>query len=198
MRILVLNGGTGTIKAALASVVRGTVTIERRATVPLDDAAGPAAAFDAILAALADGLDGIHGIGHRVVHGGLALTEPAIVDAAVEAEIARLVPLAPLHNPVALTGIATARRRWPTLPMVAVFDTAFHARRSDASRRYALPTDLVQRHDRSRPASRWPRGVSRRPSTRSRCSSGGDAPPAPSRAVARSKPRWGSRRSKGS
>src|SRR5207249_4818925 len=55
-----------------------------------------------------------------------------------------LVPLAPLHNPIALAGIRAARARFPGRPMVAVFDTAFHAERPEASRRYALPDELTR------------------------------------------------------
>jgi acetate kinase len=80
------------------------------------------------------------------VHGGTSFTAPTVIDADVEAAIAALVPLAPLHNPVALAGIAAARACWPTLPMAAVFDTAFHADRSPASRHYALPMEITRRY----------------------------------------------------
>ena len=71
-------------------------------------------------------VDEIAVVGHRVVHGGPTLTKPAVVDAAVEAEIERCVPLAPLHNPANLLGIQFARKIFPT-DHVAIFDTAFHS-----------------------------------------------------------------------
>ncbi|CAM5342505.1 acetate kinase [Streptomyces tendae] len=84
-------------------------------------------------------------IGHRVVHGGKHFTEPTVIDDAVLAEIERLIPVAPLHNPANLTGIRTAQSLRPDLPQVAVFDTAFHttmpepppATRSTSDRRRA-------------------------------------------------------------
>ena len=65
-------------------------------------------------------------VGHRVVHGGAQFSTPTRIDDAVEATIERLIPLAPLHNPANLEGIRVARARFPDVPQVAVFDTAFH------------------------------------------------------------------------
>ena len=66
------------------------------------------------------------GIGHRVVHGGDVFRAPTIIDDAVIAAIRELIPLAPLHNPANIMGIEVARARFPSVPHVAVFDTAFH------------------------------------------------------------------------
>ena len=65
-------------------------------------------------------------VGHRVVHGGELFREPVVIDDEVVAAIRRLIPLAPLHNPSNLLGIEAARIRFPGIPQVAVFDTAFH------------------------------------------------------------------------
>jgi acetate kinase len=62
-----------------------------------------------------------------------------LVDDAVERELAALLPLAPLHNAPALEAIGRARRALPSLPQVAVFDTAFHATLPEAAATYALP-----------------------------------------------------------
>jgi acetate kinase len=78
---------------------------------------------------------------HRVVHGGEKLTAPTRIDAAVEDEIARLAPLAPLHNPAALHWIKVAREVFG-VPQVAVFDTAFFAQLPAAAATYALPREL--------------------------------------------------------
>ena len=86
-------------------------------------------------------------IAHRVVHGGARLTSSHRVDAAVEAEIERLAPLAPLHNPVALNWIRACRAMWGTAaPQVAVFDTAFYAALPEVATTYALPQALSARH----------------------------------------------------
>jgi acetate kinase len=57
----------------------------------------------------------------------------------VVAELERLIELAPLHQPPALAALATCRARWPSIPNVACFDTAFHATIPDAARTYAIP-----------------------------------------------------------
>ncbi len=77
-------------------------------------------------------------IGHRVVHGGKTFTAPTVIDDAVLAEIERLIPVAPLHNPANLVGIRTAMALRPDLPQVAVFDTAFHTTMPESAARYAI------------------------------------------------------------
>ena len=78
-------------------------------------------------------------VAHRVVHGGARFRDPVVVDEAVRAELERLEPLAPLHNAPALRDLDAARARFPALPHVAVFDTAFHATIPPAAATYAVP-----------------------------------------------------------
>jgi len=85
-------------------------------------------------------------VGHRVVHGGELFREPAVVDDEVVAAIRSLTPLAPLHNPSNLLGIEAARIRFPGIPQVAVFDTAFHQTLPPAACRYAVPQKLYEQH----------------------------------------------------
>ncbi len=77
--------------------------------------------------------------GHRVVHGGSRFTAPVLVDAAVLAEIERLIPLARSHNPHNLAGILAIKAAWEKLPQVACFDTAFHQTIPWVGRAFALP-----------------------------------------------------------
>ena len=91
-------------------------------------------------------LEGVGAVGHRIVHGGETLVQPVAVDAAVESRIEACVPLAPLHNPAGLALLRAARARWPALPQVAVFDTAFHSTLPESARCYALPRELVEAH----------------------------------------------------
>lgn len=144
MRVLVLNGGSSTVKAAIAEVDGGRVEIVAHRTLEQRAGAGPEAAFEEAIEAVTAGTARIDAVGHRVVHGGTRFSGPVAIDAAVEGAIESLAPLAPLHNPVALAGIRVARARFGDAPMVAVFDTAFHHQRPIASRRYALPTDLTE------------------------------------------------------
>ncbi|NCC30084.1 MAG: acetate kinase, partial [Gammaproteobacteria bacterium] len=85
-------------------------------------------------------------IGHRVVHGGEHFKRPTIVDDAVVDAIRDVMPLAPLHNPAHLVGIEVARRLFPTVPSVAVFDTAYHQTMPRTSYRYAIPEWLYREH----------------------------------------------------
>jgi acetate kinase len=81
----------------------------------------------------------IAAIGHRVVHGGSRFADPVLIDDALVDAVTELVPLAPLHNPANLEGIRVARRLFPDLPQVAVFDTAFHQTLEPAAYTYAVP-----------------------------------------------------------
>jgi acetate kinase len=78
-------------------------------------------------------------VGHRVVHGGATLVEPCLITAAVERELNRLTPLAPLQSARTLDGIRRASAALPGAPQVAVFDTGFHATLPAEASTYALP-----------------------------------------------------------
>lgn len=91
------------------------------------------------------GEEGLHSVGHRVVHGGPRLTAPGLITPDVRAAIKEAFPLAPLHNPANLHGIDAAIAEYPAAPHVAVFDTAFHAvSMPREAYTYALPYDLCQ------------------------------------------------------
>jgi len=85
---------------------------------------------------------GIVGVGHRVVHGGLDFVEPALITDAVLQTLADYIPLAPLHQPHNLSGIAATAAAFPGVPQVACFDTAFHRTHSFVSDTFALPRAL--------------------------------------------------------
>ncbi|MEV6286096.1 acetate kinase [Kribbella sp. NPDC051770] len=85
-------------------------------------------------------------VGHRVVHGGAKFAVPSLIDDALVAEVTDLVPLAPLHNPANLEGIEVARRLFPDLPQVAVFDTAFHQTLPPHAYTYAVPSEWLDDH----------------------------------------------------
>ena len=71
-------------------------------------------------------MSSIGAVGHRVLHGGADFTESVLIEAPVLKAIEDNIPLGPLHNPANLTGILACREIMPDVPMVAVFDTAFH------------------------------------------------------------------------
>ncbi|MFI6809819.1 acetate kinase [Streptomyces luteogriseus] len=169
-RVLVLNSGSSSVKyqlldmrdssrLAVGLVERIGEQTSRLKHSPAGgesrERGGAIADHDAALKAVAEelakdglGLDSpeLAAIGHRVVHGGKTFTEPTVIDDAVLAEIERLIPVAPLHNPANLTGIRTAKVLRPDLPQVAVFDTAFHTTMPESAARYAIDVQTADEH----------------------------------------------------
>jgi acetate kinase len=160
-RIVVLNTGSSSLKfavytlepeapALLSGEVEGIggsahVTIAGRGDPVAVSASDPHEAMEA-LAALADGpLSGdIVAFGHRIVHGGPDLEHSVLVDDATLAQIEAVSPLAPLHNPPALDVLKGLRKRFPGVPHVACFDTAFHRGHPAVADRFAIPDALYQ------------------------------------------------------
>jgi len=85
-------------------------------------------------------------IGHRVVHGGEEFSRGVLIDDSVEESIEKLIALAPLHNRANLEGIRIARKKVPSIPQVAVFDTAFHTTMPKEASLYALPYEMYEKH----------------------------------------------------
>ncbi|HEY4041400.1 MAG TPA: acetate/propionate family kinase, partial [Rhodopila sp.] len=158
-RIVVLNTGSSSLKFAVYTLTREAPALlsgevegiggSARLTmagksIPVT-AADPHAAMEA-LAALPDGpLTGtIAAFGHRIVHGGPDLNHAVMVDDAMLAQIEAVSPLAPLHNPPALDVLKGLRRRFPGVPQVACFDTAFHRGHPAVADRFAIPDALYR------------------------------------------------------
>lgn len=140
MRVLVLNSGSSSVKYQLIDSDTGG----RIARGAAEEVADHGVALRQVIAELPDGP--IDAVGHRVVHGGEAYTEPTAVDDEVLAVLRSLVPLAPLHNPANIAGIEVAQELWPDVPQVAVFDTAFHGSMPDRAFRYAVPAEWYLEH----------------------------------------------------
>lgn len=168
-RVLVLNAGSSSLKYRLldgdSGVAEASGTVERigedagtlthsvggedhteeRRVTDFEDALrsaldaferhGPAIDRDALAA-----------VGHRVVHGGDLFADPVVVDDRLLATVEDLVPLAPLHNPANLEGLRVARRLFPEVPHVAVFDTAFHQTMPEHAYTYAVPLAWREEH----------------------------------------------------
>ncbi len=169
-RVLVVNCGSSSLKYRLVDVAAGQalawglaervgqpsgrLTHSRPGTEPavverpLPDHGGALAAalaaFDSAGPRLADA--GLVAVAHRVVHGGDRFSAPVLVDDEVLRAVRELASLAPLHNPVNAVGIEVARRAFPGLPHVAVFDTAFHATLPPHAQTYAVPPQWAREH----------------------------------------------------
>src|SRR5262249_16903189 len=111
-----------------------------------------AQAFKAMTAELASKETGVIGgagevsaVAHRLVHGGEEFTEGTLITDEILAEMEKLNPLAPLHNPVMLASIKEMRRLYPAVPHVAVFDTAFHHTLPAYAFLYGIPYELYEK-----------------------------------------------------
>lgn len=142
MRIGVLNVGSTTVRGACVETRNGALHGTRRFLRP-GDVAQDTDAIDEVLDRFEEEC-ALDAIGHRVVHGGTRYTAPARIDGALLRALGRVAPLARALNRRSLLGIRAAVRRFPGLPHVAAFDTAFHAGRPLESIRYALPPDLTE------------------------------------------------------
>ncbi len=91
-------------------------------------------------------MDEISAVGHRVVHGGETFSGSVIIDADVKKALEDCIPLAPLHNPANLIGIAACEEAMPGVPQIGVFDTAFHQTMSKEAYMYAVPYELYEKH----------------------------------------------------
>jgi len=119
LTILVVNAGSTSLKLSLVFDDDSSEVIESLDSAP----------------------DDVDAVAHRFVHGGDRFRDPVVVDDAVERELEALTELAPLHNRPALDALAVARGRYPDVPHVAVFDTAFHATIPAEASTYAVPAE---------------------------------------------------------
>ena len=166
--ILVLNAGSSSIKFSLfversetlEPDVRGQIeglynqarfvsktpdgAVKAEKTFPDGVALGHDGALDHLIGYLRTELanDRLIGIGHRVVHGGQAYTQPVRLDHEVLKVLETFIPLAPLHQPHNLAPIHRGLERAPDLPQVACFDTSFHRTQPEVAQMFALPADL--------------------------------------------------------
>src|SRR5664279_3945294 len=134
--ILVVNAGSSSLKLRLLGSDDALL-----ASTDLS----PDGALAAVLADWADRFGAVDAVGHRVVHGGSRYVRPVLVDDAVTAALHDLTPLAPLHQPASLAGLAAVSAVLPDVPAVACFDTAFHADMPAAAATYAVPADWRER-----------------------------------------------------
>ncbi len=173
MKILVINAGSSSLKYQLFDMdtesvlakglcerigIDGKFTykpqIAGKATLSAVDVAMPthSEAIQTVLNALVDPANGviasmqeIGAVGHRVVHGGEHFSSSVLITDEVMQGIADCNPLAPLHNPANITGIKACQEVMPGVPMVAVFDTAFHQTMPKKAFTYAIPYEYYEK-----------------------------------------------------
>ncbi|MDD2898911.1 MAG: acetate kinase [Desulfuromonadaceae bacterium] len=91
-------------------------------------------------------VDEINAVGHRVVHGGEKFTCSVMIDEDVLDAVKEVQHLAPLHNPPNIEGIEAAKALMPSIPHVAIFDTAFHQTMPEHAYIYPLPYEWYEQH----------------------------------------------------
>ncbi len=143
--ILTLNAGSSTLKARLLDPETGKALFDSKIE---RIGAEPGRTHESAAAAVLDEVKGqkIDAVAHRVVHGGVKFTSATLIDDDVERAIEACIPLAPLHNPANLACIRGARKALGSLPHVAVFDTAFHARMPRRSYTYAIDPNVAEQY----------------------------------------------------
>ena len=172
MKILVINTGSSSLKYQLVSMTNESVLakglcdrigIEHSFLKHIKTGVDPVviekdmpdhtAAIKEVLNALTDekigvinDLSEICAVGHRVVHGGEKFSDSVIIDDVVLKAIKDCIELAPLHNPPNVIGIEACQKIIPNIPMVAVFDTAFHQTMPPYAYLYALPYEIYEKY----------------------------------------------------
>jgi acetate kinase len=135
--------GIGTWPRLLAKDTNGKILAENDLSAEVRDG-------QTAIGALASWLRSMYGgsrvlaVGHRVVHGGTRYARPTVVTREVLANLYKLVPLAPLHQPHNLAAIEAVFERLPDVPQVACFDTGFHLGRPHVAEVIPLPGDLCK------------------------------------------------------
>lgn len=172
MKILVINCGSSSLKYQLidmngevvlakglverigieGSRIKHDTTGKERVTIeePMKD---HKRALELVLAAIVDknhgavaSMDEISAVGHRVVHGGEDFASSVIINDAVMDALNRNIELAPLHNPPNIMGIEACKELMPSVPMVGVFDTAFHQTIPAENYIYAIPYEYYEKY----------------------------------------------------
>ena len=173
MNVLVINAGSSSLKYQLLNPATGELLakglcerigidgrftykpqLEGKEAVKEAEVAMPthSEAIKTVLDALVDAKNGviasmkeIDAVGHRVVHGGEKFAASVIITDEVMKTIEECNPLAPLHNPANIIGIKACQQLMPGVPMVAVFDTAFHQTMPPVAYTYALPYEYYEK-----------------------------------------------------
>lgn len=128
----------------IGSSARLVIVVNDEKTSHAVDAPTPGAALEHVIKALEPHMQGISvaGVGHRIVHGGPDYSEPLVLTQDALADLKKLTPLAPLHQPHNLAGVAAAQARYPDAIQVGCFDTAFHRGHPWVNDTFALPRAL--------------------------------------------------------
>jgi len=144
-RILVVNSGSSSLKYQLLDLPAGEVLAKGLIERVVDHRDAIATMLGDVGAAGVD-IASITAVGHRVVQGAALFTHSVRIDDTVTAGIESLIPLAPLHNHAHVLGIRAMMEALPSVPHVAVFDTAFHSTMPAHAYTYAIDHNLAEQY----------------------------------------------------
>lgn len=144
--VLVLNCGSSSIKYQVVDTSQETPLASGLIERVTDHGAGIGEVIATLETNPAVSLPDLTVVGHRVVQGGALFSQPTVIDDEVEEAISDLSVLAPLHNPGHSAGIAAARAAFPSIPHVAIFDTAFHQTMPPEAYTYALDREVAREY----------------------------------------------------
>lgn len=133
----------GQEKSQLVLTVNGE-KVKKELPIPNHDVAVEIVLRELVETKVLKSLEELHGVGHRVTHGGELFADSAIIDDDVIKKIDSLSDLAPLHNPANLAAIKAFFKVLPNIHAVAVFDTAFHQTMPESSYLYSLPLEYYE------------------------------------------------------
>ena len=146
LKIAVINSGSSSIKFKLFDMDKQEVILSKIIE-NIGEDGGDVKTHEQGLTQLFKDIKQIDMVGHRVVHGGEVFHKATIIDDTVIQKIQDLIPLAPLHNPANLLGIKIAKKIFPDITQVAVFDTSFHFNMPKSAYIYALNYDMYEKHN---------------------------------------------------
>lgn len=148
MNVLVINCGSSSVKFALFDDDENLIAEGKRERLG-DNADHHAETHAEAVTAIFNTVSGfqIDAVGHRVVHGGADINQSQRVNQSVLDAIEKHIPDAPMHNPFSKAAIESAQQVFGSVPHVAVFDTAFHAKMPRRATTYAIDQDVAEQHD---------------------------------------------------
>jgi acetate kinase len=172
MLILVINCGSSSLKYQLLNMENESVLAEgncekiglsdsflkhkptgKESVVVIESIPNHLAAVRLVLKSLTDAevgvvksMDEISAVGHRIVHGGEFFSNSVLIDEKVIEAVKACAKIAPLHNPPNITGIEACQTLLPNIPMVGVFDTAFHQTMPAYAYMYGLPYEIYEKY----------------------------------------------------
>lgn len=136
--LLVINSGSSTVKYGLYDP--HSLACLKREVIKIHEGE-----YQATLEKIIEQCSEVSAVGHRIVHGGQHYAKPVLISDEVLSQLDSLSALAPMHQPFNLKAVTLIREKWPDMPQIACFDTAFHRDQPKLNQLYAIPRALTEK-----------------------------------------------------